>query len=147
VLFTIGHGAAPFYDLLRRLQEHGVRMVLDVRSQPYSGRAPHYNKRELEAELIAAGIAYRWLGDRLGGKPLQPGGLVPIEDDNLLSAGITDAAALAGGATSSLLCAELDPTHCHRTVALAPRFEEKSFRVVHILDDGELRTHQPTLGL
>jgi uncharacterized protein (DUF488 family) len=147
LLFTIGHGAAPFSDLLRRLQTHGVRMVLDVRSEPYSGRAPHYNKSDLEAELIAAGISYRWLGDRLGGKPLQPGGPVPIENVALRSAGITDATALARGATSALLCAELNPTHCHRTVTLAPCFEEEGFSVVHILDDGTLRAHQPSLGL
>ncbi|MGI9647635.1 MAG: DUF488 domain-containing protein [Acidimicrobiia bacterium] len=147
VLFTVGHGATPFYDLLRRLQSHGVRMVLDVRSQPYSSRAPHYNKSELEAELIAAGISYRWLGDRLGGKPLQPGGQVPIEDEARLAAGVTDAAGLARGATSALLCAELDPSHCHRTTPLATAFEDEGFTVVHILEDGTARTHQPTLGL
>jgi uncharacterized protein (DUF488 family) len=147
VLFTVGHGATPFYDLLRRLQTNGVRMVLDVRSQPYSSRAPHYNKRELEAELIAAGISYRWLGDRLGGKPLQPGGRVPIEDDAMLAAGLVDAAGLARGATSALLCAELDPAHCHRTVTLAPGMEDAGFTVVHILADGTARTHQPTLDL
>ena len=147
MLFTVGHGATPFYDLLRRLEGHRVRMVLDVRSQPYSSRAPHYNKRELEAELIASGISYRWLGDRLGGKPLQPGGQVPIEVEAMLAAGITEAAGLARGATRALLCAELDPAHCHRAVALAPRFETAGFTLVHILEDGAGRTHQPTLGI
>ncbi len=147
MLFTIGHGALPFDDLLRRLEAHGVRTVLDVRSKPYSSRAPHYNRRELEAELIAGGISYRWLGDHLGGKPLSPDGPVPTSDPSLLAAGVTEAAGLARGATSALLCAELDPSHCHRTTELAARFEDAGFTVVHILGDGSTRTHQPTLGL
>jgi uncharacterized protein (DUF488 family) len=146
-LFTIGHGPLPLDDLLRRLQTHGVRMLLDVRSQPYSRRAPHYNKAELEAELGAAGLSYRWLGTHLGGRPLRPGGRAPIDDPVELAAGITEAAALAAGARSALLCAELDPTHCHRSTALAARFEEAGFTVTHILADGSLRTHQPTLGV
>ncbi len=147
MLFTIGHGALPFDDLLHRLEAHGVRTVLDVRSQPFSSRAPHYNRRGLEAELIADGISYRWLGDHLGGKPLRPDGPVPIEDPSQLAAGLTEATGLARGAISVLLCAELDPTHCHRATALAEPFEDAGFTVVHILADGSTRTHQPTLGL
>ncbi len=147
MLFTIGHGALPFDDLLRRLERHGVRTVLDVRSEPYSSRAPQYNGREMGAELTADGISYRWLGDRLGGKPLGPDGRVPTADPSLLAAGVTEAAGLARGATSALLCAELDPDHCHRTTKLAECFEDAGFTVVHILADGSTRTHQPTLGL
>jgi uncharacterized protein (DUF488 family) len=147
VLFTIGHGALPFDDLLRRLETRGVRTVLDVRSQPYSSHAPHYNRHELEEGLIADGISYRWMGDHLGGKPLRPGGAAPISDPPRLAAGVTEAAGLARGATSALLCAELDPAHCHRRTALAEPFEDAGFTVVHILGDGSDLTHQPTLDL
>lgn len=147
MLFTIGHGTLPFDDFLRNLSNHGVRTVLDVRSQPHSSHAPHYDKHELEGELVAAGISYRWLGDHLGGRPLRPGEPVPIDDPERLAAGITEATGLARGATSALLCAELDPTHCHRTIGLAPHFEDAGFTVVHILADGTARAHQPTLGL
>jgi len=147
VLFTTGHGALPIDDFLRNLNAHGVRTVLDVRAQPHSSHAPQYNKDELEGELVAAGISYRWMGDHLGGRPLRPGEPAPIDVAERLAAGVTEATGLARGATSALLCAELDPTHCHRTTALAPRFEDAGFTVVHILADGSTRTHQPTLGL
>lgn len=146
-LYTIGHGALPLDDLLRRLQAHRVRAVLDVRSQPHSSRAPQYGKPQLEAELIAAGYAYRWLGTHLGGRPLRPESRAPIDDPIELAAGITEAAALAGGARTALLCAELDPAYCHRSTALADRFEDAGFTVVHILADGSLRPHQPSLGV
>ena len=147
MLFTIGHGALPFDDLLRRLETRGVRTVLDVRAQPYSSHAPHYNRTELEGELIAAGISYRWMGDHLGGKPLRPGEAPPIADPQRLAAGVTEAAGLARGATSVLLCADLDPAHCHRRTGLAEPFENAGFTVVHILGDGSDLTHQPTLDL
>ena len=82
-LYTIGHGPLPFDDLLRRLQSHGVRTVLDVRSQPHSSRVPQYGKAELEAELVAAGLSYRWLGHHLGGRPLRPDGVAPIDQPAL----------------------------------------------------------------
>lgn len=147
MLFTIGHGAQPLGELLHRLKAHGVRTVLDVRSHPGSSHSPHYNLRELDAELVTAGISYRWLGDHLGGKPLPPDGQVPIQEPARLAAGVTEAVGLARGATSALMCAELDPTHCHRSTVLAPHFEEAGFTVVHILGEGSLQSHQPTLGL
>ena len=146
MLYTIGHGGTTVDDLLRRLGAHGVRMVLDVRSQPYS-RHPQFNKPELEGELVADGIGYRWLGVHLGGKPVRPGEAAPIDDPVLLSAGITEAAGLAAGATSALLCAEVDPTHCHRATVLAPRFAVAHFTVMHILADGTAAPHQPTLDV
>ena len=146
-LYTIGHGPLPFDDLLRRLQSHGVRTVLDVRSQPHSSRVPQYGKAELEAELVAAGLSYRWLGHHLGGRPLRPDGVAPIDQPAEVTAGVTEAAGLAAGARSALLCAELDPAHCHRSTALAAHFEEAGFSVVHILADGSLHPHQPSLGV
>lgn len=146
-LFTIGHGSTPFDDLLHRLEVHGIRTVIDVRSQPYSSYAPHYSKAELDSALVAAGRAYRWLGHHLGGRPIREGGKAPIDDEVLLAAGVTEAAGLARGASSALLCAEVDPGHCHRTTALSPAFEAAGFTVRHILGDGTLRLHQPTLEL
>ena len=98
-LYTIGHGPLPFDQLLRRLQEHRVRTVLDVRSQPYSSRVPQYSRAELESELVAAGLAYRWLGHHLGGRPLRPGGDAPIDVAAEVAAGVTEAAGLAMGAS------------------------------------------------
>lgn len=147
MLYTIGHGALPFDDLLQRLHSNRVRMVLDVRSQPHSSRFPVYDRPALEAELVAGGIAYRWLGEHLGGRRLSSAGLAPIDDPAVLAAGITEAIALARGATSVLLCAELDPAYCHRSTVLAGEFESEGFGVVHVLADGSTEPHQKPLGL
>lgn len=146
-LYTIGHGTLRFDEFLHLLYSHGIRMVLDVRSQPYSRNAPQYSSSALQEELAAAGLAYRWLGDRLGGRPLDESKLAPIDIPEKLDAGITEAGALATGAVSVLLCAERDPDHCHRSLTLADRFEEAGFTVRHVLSDGSTKLHQPQLGL
>ena len=53
-------------DLLR---QHGIELVVDVRSTPYSRYVPQANRENLARTLESAGIAYRWMGEPLGGKP------------------------------------------------------------------------------
>ena len=103
----------------------------------------------------AAGFGYRWMGERLGGRPSDPGLLdadsrpdwQTITAVPRFSAAVTEVAGLATGSVVALLCAELDPSRCHRETALADPFEEAGFFVVHILPDGSLRPHQPGLGI
>jgi uncharacterized protein (DUF488 family) len=63
VVHTIGHSdhtTAAFVDLLRR---HGITLVVDVRSQPYSRWAPQFNRETLARDLQDAGLAYHFIGD------------------------------------------------------------------------------------
>jgi len=69
LIHTIGHSdhtTAAFIDLLR---QHGIALVVDVRSQPYSRWAHQFNREMLARDLDEAGIAYRFMGDTLGGRP------------------------------------------------------------------------------
>ena len=66
---TIGHsnhGPDAFAALLR---QHGVNVVVDVRSAPYSRYLPHFNKEHLAKTLKETGIRYSFLGKELGGQP------------------------------------------------------------------------------
>lgn len=146
-LFTIGHGAREFGDFLETVTARNIRTVIDVRSVPYSSHQPEYAKQVLSEELTTSGISYRWLGDHLGGLPIRHGENAPILDPDLLEAGMTDAAALAEGTTSALLCSEAEPNRCHRLSVLAPLFGAAGFVVMHIRPDGSLLPHQPSLDL
>src|SRR5262249_46484859 len=42
------------------------KVVVDVRSSPFSRFYPHFNKERLAAALKADGIEYIWLGETLG---------------------------------------------------------------------------------
>lgn len=128
-------------------------MIIDVRSNPYSKHAPDFSRPLLDEESAAAGIGYRWFGDRLGGRPQHPSLHTTSGDtdwDALAASASFDGAAnevaeLSRGATAVLLCAEGDPDHCHRSFLLGPAMEQRGFEVLHIVPDGSLRAQQPGL--
>jgi uncharacterized protein (DUF488 family) len=137
VIFTIGHGAAGFTRISELLAAHRIATVIDVRSHPYSRHAPDFNKDTLSALTSSAGFGYRWMGDTLGGLGEAP-------DAASFLASLQQVVALARTAPVVLLCAEGDPSRCHRSTVLAPALEHSGARVVHILPDGSTRVHQPS---
>lgn len=153
-IYTIGHGAGTFADLESRLSAHHVQTIVDVRSEPGSRRTPDFGKHELEAIAAEAGIGYRWLGDRLGGRPTDPSLLTDGRPDGTkvrasasFASGIAELIAIARTSRVALLCAEVDHRHCHRSTWIAPELEERGWRVLHIDAEGAEVAHQPDLGL
>lgn len=152
-VYTIGHGDASFTDIEALLARHLVQTLIDVRSQPYSRHAPDFNREAVSRLATAAGIGYRWMGDRLGGRPTSPDLLdadgAPdwrrVAATTAFQGAIGEVAELARGGRTAVMCAERDPTHCHRTRLLAPAFLAVGVQVAHILADGSLEPHQPSL--
>ena len=147
-VYTVGHGLLPIETLVENLRSHDVTVVVDVRSQPFSRRAPQFNKDSLRASLEAAGIGYAWMGHALGGRP---------PDELRTSTGAPDyermaqepatATALGKVAEAStrrriaLLCSESRPEGCHRSRMLEPQLGQRGVVVEHILPDGTLVVH------
>src|SRR3989442_15514040 len=72
LLYTVGHSNHTYEQFLQLLRSHGVTFILDVRSVPYSGRAPQFSQRPLRVALRSDGIRYRHAGNVLGGRPPNP---------------------------------------------------------------------------
>jgi hypothetical protein len=68
-VFTIGHSNHMLDHFLSLLQAHGVQVVVDARSQPYSKYATQFDHEGLKAALTQAGVRYLYLGRQLGGRP------------------------------------------------------------------------------
>jgi uncharacterized protein (DUF488 family) len=151
---TIGHGTAAFEDVRPLLEAHGVAIIADVRSEPWSRRAPDFVKNDLEQLAYAAGFGYRWLGGALGGRPTDPALLdehgEPDPEAITASARFQGALltleGLAADGTVVLLCAEADPARCHRSTILTPALVARGHEVLHIHHDGTLAPDQPDLG-
>ena len=144
-IFTVGHGNAPFQEIERILRLHGVATLVDIRAAPYSKYAPDFRKGALAESTAAAGLGYRWMGDRLGGPQAESGSAVV--DAETFRGALGDVIALNGTGPVVLLCAERDPEHCHRSLILAPQLETLGCEVFHILPDGAAHRHQPSLGI
>jgi uncharacterized protein (DUF488 family) len=136
-VFTIGHGAQDFRKIADVLGRFGIATVIDVRSRPYSRHAPEFNKDSLAELATTMGFGYRWMGDTLGG-------LGDTPDPASFLASLHHVLSLARSAPVVLLCAEGEPSRCHRSTVLAPALEDMGARITHILPDGSTQLHQPS---
>lgn len=150
-IYTVGHGLLPVEQVIANLTTHAIDTVVDVRSQPFSGRAPQFNKERLRDSLALADIGYAWMGHTLGGRPpdeLRTTTGAP-DYERMVKEPLTIAAldrVIAGSDEHriALLCSEALPDGCHRTRMLEPELERRGAAVAHILPDGTLAT-RPTL--
>jgi uncharacterized protein (DUF488 family) len=147
-IFTIGHSLHTADVFCRLLLRHEIEIVLDVRSSPYSRRAPHFNRSSLQSLLRDVGIRYSFGGRTLGGRP---------QDDRLYQYGqasydlmaatesfLASLRRVARGAKSSLvalLCAEADPIECHRFLLVGRALHARGLDVQHILPNGVAEPH------
>lgn len=146
-LFTIGHSTHGIDGFLGLLHRHGIEVVADVRSQPYSRRFPQFSRDALQTSLREAGIRYVFLGRELGARRDEPECYVGHRADYRE---IAKTAAFRAGLERlreglerfrvSLLCAEKDPLDCHRTI-LVCRHARTFAGIQHIRADGSLESH------
>jgi uncharacterized protein (DUF488 family) len=66
-LWTVGHSNISFEKFAALLKQHGITMIVDVRSDPFS-RWRHFNRDKLIRTLSEQGIDYRYGGSLLGGR-------------------------------------------------------------------------------
>ena len=152
-VLTIGHSNHALETFLGLLQEHGVTMLADVRSAPYSRFNPHFNRKRLDSALLAHDVAYLFLGHALGGRPEDPScyedGRVRydrIAQTPLYREGLERVMEKASDERIALMCAEKEPLDCHRTLLVGRSLVERGVEIAHILADGTIEPHDDTMG-
>ena len=138
---TIGHSNHPIERFLDLLKAGGVRLLVDVRSMPYSRRFPQFGRERLARSLGEAGIDYLWEGEALGGLPGQGGGYNELAARPAFKDALGRLIERAESTPLCLMCAEKEPLDCHRTVLVARRLAERGVAVEHLLADGSTRVH------
>ncbi len=127
-IFTIGYEGATQADLVARLAEAGVELLVDVRAVPLS-RRPGFSKNILAAGLKEAGIDY--LGLKALGTPPEGreaarkgqharmaevyAGQLEKPEALAQAAQLLD---IAAARPTALLCFERDPAGCHRSLLI-----------------------------
>ncbi len=154
VLYTAGHGNRSLEQLIGLLQAAGVRVLVDVRAQPYSRHNPQHRGEQLRAGIEGAAMTYHWAGRHLGGlrvpRPDSPHHALPENGlrgyaDHMDTGDFQRAAAqllqLAARASLAVLCAERLPEHCHRLL-LSDYLTLQGARVLHLIAPDESREHR-----
>lgn len=149
-ILSVGHSNYEWPAFVVLLRRAGVTALADVRSSPYSGRYPHFNRESLARGLCEEDIAYVFLGDRLGGRPGQPSlydedGRVNYErvrQTQAFQRGLDELTHGLDGNTVAFLCSEEDPLQCHRGLMIAPALSERGFPPHHLRKDGSLESNE-----
>lgn len=148
-LFTIGHSNHEIGVLVGLLRRHSVQVVANVRSQPYSARFPQFNRSALKSALRANGLQYVFLGHELGARRDEADCYVDgqarydlVAKTDAFAEGLDRVLRGLRKYRVALLCAEIDPLTCHRTILVSRHLRGKGFPIQHILADGSLESHQ-----
>lgn len=112
MLFSIGYSDRTLPQFLHELERRGITQIIDVRSSPWSRNAA-FNAKQVTQWSERAGILYRHEGDILGRRAE-----IPLDHPDYLSA-LDRVLNAACRERIVLMCAEGDPTQCHRSTDIA----------------------------
>jgi uncharacterized protein (DUF488 family) len=149
-LYTVGHSNHSEQKFLDLLHQHGIEVLVDVRSQPFSRYNPQYNDSNLKRAVEAAGIRYLFLGEELGGRP---GGEEFLDEaGHALYHRMAESPAFLAGIERlqrgieehrvAIMCSEEDPAVCHRHLLVTRVLCDRGVPVLHIRGDGRLETEE-----
>jgi len=129
IVWTIGHSNRSINTFLELLNEHGIEVLVDVRSFPTS-KIEHFKKEQMEKLLPQHGIEYLWFGKELGG--YRRGGYKRHMRTKLFREGIKQLLAIAEKKRTCIMCMEVNPKYCHRRF-ISAHLERKGIEVIHII--------------
>jgi uncharacterized protein (DUF488 family) len=147
-VYTIGHSNFELDVFLAMLRDYRVELLIDVRSRPQSGRFPQFGQPGFQTAVEAAGVAYLFLGEELGGRPDDPDvytgeGIVDYRRRRkayAFRAGVDRVLAEAESRSLALLCAEEDPLECHRFLMICPELVASGACPLHIRKGSKVET-------
>jgi uncharacterized protein (DUF488 family) len=144
-IYTIGHSNHTAEKFIELLKQHGIELVVDVRTSPYSRYCPQFNKENLSFLLAENDIEYAFHGNSLGGRPNDPScydgsevSYAAVREKDWFRDGLTYVCWEAKNRSVALVCAEEDPNECHRHNLVAQELLKRNATVVHIRADGTL---------
>lgn len=155
-IYTVGHSTRKQEELIELLKHYGVQTLVDIRRIPFSRHNPQFNRETVMTAMEEAGIRYEHLTELGGVKPSQEvidrarscsersRGFAGYMETEVFRKGLERAIALSAEGQIALMCAEADPSHCHR-FWVADALVERGIEVEHIVGLTDLRDHPRNL--
>lgn len=141
-LFTIGYSGFPdIRDFIDTLKYHGVQILIDVRSSPFSAYYAQYNKDQLGPMLKVAGIYYynyaKQFGARQEDHAYYRNGRLDFEVFSHSEPFLDGVQSVEKSAASiAFMCAEKHPSECHRAILVAKAFSDRGHEITHLKPGG-----------
>lgn len=147
-VLTVGHSDHALAHFLYLLRLYSVEVIADTRSYPYSNFASQYDQKPLRRALRDVDIQYVYLGRELGGRP--EGDQYYDSEGHVLYGKVADSDDFKAGIARleegirkyrvALLCAEENPTGCHRRLLIGRVLLRHEIIIEHIRGDGCLQS-------
>jgi len=150
-IYTIGHSNHLPETFVRLLTQAEIEVLVDIRSNPGSQWASYANPRDLERILGAAGIQYIYLGNMLGGHPNDPECYKPqtgkadykaMQNKESFKQGINKLLEEMKTYRICVMCAEENPSSCHRNLLVSESLRREDVRILHIRGTGQIQTDE-----
>jgi len=151
-VFTIGHSTRDLETFIEMLRVHSVTHLVDVRTIPRSRHNPQFNRDTLPEALRLAGIDYTHM-EQLGGlrhaRPDSPNtgwhnssfrGFADYMQTPEFEAGLERLIQLAAREPVVIMCAEVVPWRCHRSL-IADALKARGAQVEHIMSASRTQPH------
>jgi uncharacterized protein (DUF488 family) len=155
-LYSMCQSYAPAGKIIYLLRQHEVKILVDVRSSPYSQYNPQFNRETFEQTVKQAGLEYKYAGEFLGGRPKDPtcykNDQVPdghvdflhqvdypaVMTKEFFLEGIRRLLELAEKDRVAVMCSEEDPAQCPRQHLIGRYLSKQGLTVLHIRGDGNV---------
>ena len=149
-IYTVGHSNRMLDEFVALIKQHEIEVLVDVRSQPYSRYTPQFNGASLKETMPVAGVRYLFLGKELGGRPegarfYDDEGRVRydlVAESPPFLSGIERLKVGIQSYRVAILCAEEDPTGCHRRLLVGRVLANQGIPVLHIRGDGRVQSEE-----
>ena len=122
-IYTIGYHGFTLNGLIRKLDSNDIKLLVDIRTKPYSHYSAHFNRENLQRVL---GSRYVWKGNCLGGMTgkRQPG----------YDACLNWIVRVSRVQNVCVMCMEADPHKCHRSIWIGnDLYDRFKIDVIHIV--------------
>lgn len=150
-IHTIGYAPHTIESFVAALEKFNITAIADVRSKPYSKFKPEFNREDLKKALINHSIEYVFLGDNIGARIKAPecykngqANYELISKHPLFQEGIERLLREMETFSIALMCAEKDPTNCHRTILICKQLKKHKIQIYHIIDANTFEEHTKT---
>ena len=150
-VYTIGHSNHPPETFVRLLTEAKIEVLVDVRSNPGSSWVSYANPHDLERILKTTSIQYLYLGDVLGGRSSDSDCYNPqtgkanyqaMQNKDSFQRGLNRLLEGLEKYRICIMCAEEDPSSCHRNLLVGEGLRREGVQILHIRGTGQIQTDE-----
>ncbi len=149
-IYTIGYSCFKIDDFVSVLKSYKISTLIDVRSNPNSKFYEDYNQKNLEKILAENGFIYRnynkEFGARQENRKYYKKGYLDFSEYAKSDAFLDGISKIEAGIHSDFtfvfMCAEKDPSTCHRSIMVAREFFKLGYNIKNILADGSFETQE-----